>query len=99
VIDHRRIGSLNEIAEALEEVFDERLGRARAKVSSATDLSGTDKLLLEAELRRKTGKEVRCDFQVQPELLGGVSVQIGSTIYDGSVRGQLAAVRARLLGQ
>jgi F-type H+-transporting ATPase subunit delta len=99
VIDHRRTGSLDEIAQTLEDVLDEKLGRVRAHVLSAIELPGTDKLLVEAELRRKTGKEVRSDFRVDPELLGGISVQIGSTIYDGSVRGQLAAVRTRLLGQ
>ena len=39
-----------------------------------------------------TGKQVRCEFQVKPELIGGVNVRIGSTIYDGSVRGQLDAL-------
>ncbi len=97
VIDHRRVGTLDEMAANLEAVFDQRLGRLRAAVSSAGELSASEKLMIEGELRRKTGKQVRCDFQVNPELLGGVSVQIGSTIYDGSVRGQLAAVRARLM--
>jgi F-type H+-transporting ATPase subunit delta len=96
VIDHRRVGNLDEIAAALETVFDQRLGRLRAEVSSAVELSASEKLMIEGELRRKTGKQVRCDFSVDPALLGGVSVRIGSTIYDGSVRGQLAAVRARL---
>jgi F-type H+-transporting ATPase subunit delta len=46
-----------------------------------------------------TGKQVRCEFQVDPNLLGGVSVRIGSTIYDGSVRGQLESLRRRLAAE
>ncbi|MEZ5356583.1 MAG: ATP synthase F1 subunit delta [Bryobacteraceae bacterium] len=97
VIDHRRIDILDEMAAALETVLDQRLGRLRADVSSAGELTASEKLMIEGELRRKTGKQVRCDFHIDPELLGGVSVRVGSTIYDGSVRGQLAAVRARLM--
>lgn len=98
VIDHRRIGSLDEIAGALEAELDARLGRVRAEVKSAFELSQTDRETLRAELGLKTGKEVRCDFQVDPALVGGVLVRIGSTIWDGSVRGQLDALRERLSG-
>ncbi|MEZ5402148.1 MAG: ATP synthase F1 subunit delta [Bryobacteraceae bacterium] len=96
VIDHRRVANLAEIAANLESVFDQRLGRLRAEITSATELSASDRTLIEVQLHRKTGKQVRCEFSVDPALIGGASVRIGSTIYDGSVRGQLAAVRERL---
>jgi F-type H+-transporting ATPase subunit delta len=96
MIDHRRIAQVGEIAESFEAVVDERLGRVRARVSSATDLKPEQRAGIEGELARLTGKQVRCEFQVDPGLLGGVSARIGSTIYDGSVRGQLAALRGRI---
>ena len=43
-----------------------------------------------------TGKKVRPRYSLNPELLGGVSVRVGSTIYDGSVRGQLEKMRQQL---
>jgi len=96
VIDHRRTGDLPAIAAALESALDERLGRVRAEVSSATALNDLQRAELLAELTRSTGKQVRGDFQVDPELLGGVSVRIGSKTYDGSVRGRLDSLRRRL---
>lgn len=99
VIDHRRIGRMSEIAAAFQLAIDERLGRVRAQVSSPAALAGPEQEALAAQLARMTGKQVRCEFQVDPHLLGGVSVRIGSTIYDGSVRGQLDALRHRLAAE
>jgi len=96
VVNHRRVGSLPEIAAAFETAVDERLGRVRAGVTSASALDQSAEESLRAELTRMTGKQVRCEFQVRPELIGGVSVRIGSTIYDGSVRGQLDALAVTL---
>lgn len=96
MIDHRRTSQMTEIASSFETVIDERLGRVRAQVSSATDLQPEQRAQIEAELARLTGKQVRCEFFVDPGLMGGVSARIGSTIYDGSVRGQLAALRGRM---
>lgn len=96
MIDHRRTSQLSEIAASFESVIDERLGRVRAQVSSAADLAAEQRAQIQAELARLTGKQVRCEFLVDPGLLGGVSARIGSTIYDGSVRGQLAALRGRM---
>ena len=49
------------------------------------------------ELSRLTGKKVRPRFAVEPELIGGVIVRIGSTVYDGSVRGRLERLREELI--
>jgi F-type H+-transporting ATPase subunit delta len=98
-IDHRRVPQLEQIAASFETIVDERLGRVRTQVSSAAALDEAQRGGIQAALEARTGKQVRCDFTVDPELLGGVSARIGSTIYDGSVRGQLAALRGRLLEQ
>ena len=99
VIDHRRVAQLEQIALAFETVVDERLGRVRAQVSSGAPLDAMQRAQIESALVARTGKQVRCDFSVDPDLLGGVSARIGSTIYDGSIRGHLAALRGRLLEQ
>jgi F-type H+-transporting ATPase subunit delta len=97
VIDHRRTDLLDEIREAFETLVDERLGVVRADVTSARTLSPGQQRELQEQLSRLTGKQVRMEYAVDPNLLGGVSARIGSTIYDGSVRGQLDGLRRRLV--
>jgi F-type H+-transporting ATPase subunit delta len=96
LIDHRRIGELSQIIQSLEDVLDERLGFARAEVVSAGDLAEPRRNALAADLERLTGKRVRMRFVVDPALIGGLTARVGSTIYDGSVRGQLHALARRL---
>jgi F-type H+-transporting ATPase subunit delta len=50
------------------------------------------------KLQQITGKQIRIETAVDPSLIGGVVAQVGSTIYDGSVRQQLEAFKSRLLG-
>jgi F-type H+-transporting ATPase subunit delta len=98
VIDHRRIGIIGEIREAFELHLDERLGFVRAEVSSAAPLSARMSAGLESELSKLTGKRMRLRFDVDPALLGGVVARIGSTVYDGSVRGELRELGKKLAG-
>ena len=99
VIDHRRIGVIGEIREAFEQQLDERLGFVRAEVSSAAPLSAPMSANLEAGLSKLTGKRMRLRFDVDPALLGGVVARIGSTVYDGSVRGELRELGKKLASQ
>jgi F-type H+-transporting ATPase subunit delta len=99
VIDHRRIGMLREIREAFEVVLDERLGFVRAEVTSAAALDERRCAGVESELSRLVGKRMRVRFAVDPELLGGALARIGSTLYDGSLRGQLQQLRRQLTEQ
>jgi F-type H+-transporting ATPase subunit delta len=96
VIDHRRVDLLGTISKAFEDVVDERLGRVRADVRSALPLTEEQRAAVNAQLRQLSGKEVRCEFEVDDSLLGGLTARIGSKIYDGSVRGRLDVLRQRL---
>ncbi len=96
LVDHRRIGSLPEIIECFEATVDERLGFARAEVTAASELTEAQRNLLNAELERLTGKRIRMRFAIDGSLIGGVTARIGSTIYDGSVRGRLESLERRL---
>jgi F-type H+-transporting ATPase subunit delta len=98
VIDHRRIGVIGDIREAFELQLDERLGFVRAEVSSAAPLNAPLSAGLESELSKLTGKRMRLRFDVDPALLGGVVARIGSTVYDGSVRGELRELGRKLAG-
>jgi F-type H+-transporting ATPase subunit delta len=96
LVDKRRIGMLSEIVHSFEEIIDERLGFARAEITSALELSEEQRGLLNRDLERLTGKKIRMRFAVDQKLIGGVVARIGSTIYDGSVRGQLQTIGRRL---
>jgi F-type H+-transporting ATPase subunit delta len=96
LIDHRRIGSLTDILHSFELIMDERLGFARAEISSARELTDVQRAALSAQLAQLTGKQIRMRFAVDESLIGGAVARIGSTVYDGSVRGQLQTLGRRL---
>jgi F-type H+-transporting ATPase subunit delta len=96
VIDHRRVGEFSAIVDAFEELLDERLGFVRADVLSAKPLAGAQQAGLEAEISRMSGRKAKLKFSIDPALIAGVVARIGSTVYDGSVRGQLDTLRLKL---
>jgi F-type H+-transporting ATPase subunit delta len=93
LIDHRRTAFLDRITQQLEKELDARLGFAEAEVASARELGDPEKRALEAQIEKMTGKKVRAQFGLDASLLGGAVVRIGSTIYDGSVKGQLEKIK------
>ena len=97
--DHRRIAMLSEVLEAFDLLSDERLGFTRAEISSARELGRPQRDAVSHELERLTGKKVRMRYAVDRGLLGGLVARIGSTVYDGSVRGQLQALGKRLTAE
>jgi F-type H+-transporting ATPase subunit delta len=98
LIDHRRVALLGDVREAFQAVIDERLGLVRADVVSARLLGPEERARILATLGRLTGHEARAEFRVERELIGGVVARIGSTVYDGSIRGQLQGLKQRLTG-
>jgi F-type H+-transporting ATPase subunit delta len=99
LIDHRRVPALAEILQTFEVVLDEKLGFARAEVASPRELNNEQRGSLNATLERLTGKRIRMRFTIDESLIGGVLARIGSTVYDGSVRGQLQSLERRLAAQ
>jgi len=93
LIDHRRVPFLRRIIEQLEKELDSRLGFAEAQISSVRELGDAEKRALEARVAKTTGKKVRAQYALDLSLLGGAVVRVGSTIYDGSVKGQLERIR------
>jgi F-type H+-transporting ATPase subunit delta len=82
----------------LAQILDERAGVVSARIISARSVSETAKALLEQKLTEMTGKKARLSFETDESLLGGIVTQIGSTIYDGSIRNQLTRLREELAG-
>jgi F-type H+-transporting ATPase subunit delta len=96
LIDHRRIASLEQVVKDFRQELDRRLGFAEAEISSARELSDSEKRALESQVERLSGKKVRARYSQDASLLGGAVVKLGSTIYDGSVSGQLEKLREQL---
>jgi F-type H+-transporting ATPase subunit delta len=97
VADHRRLPLFSEILKHLEQELNDRQGFAEAEVHSARQLSDPEKKMLEAEIAKMIGKKVRARYEQDASLLGGAVVQVDSTIYDGSVKGQLERIREQLV--
>lgn len=94
--DHHRIAGLPEIVDAFEGALDNRLGLVRAEVRAAFPLTEQQQSELTQQLSTLAGTDVRVKVDIDPALIGGVSVRLGSKVFDGSVRGQLAELRERL---
>ena len=97
ITDNRRLPLFSEILKQVEQELDDRQGFAEAQVSSARQLSDPEKQMLEVEIAKMTGKRVRARYAQDASLLGGAVVQVGSTIYDGSVKGQLEKIWEQLV--
>lgn len=92
-----RLKGLDNILRWHKELVDERMNRAHAKVTAARPLGETERQALLNKLSEITQKQISIEEHVDPNLIGGVVAQIGSTIYDGSVRRQLAMIKEELI--
>jgi F-type H+-transporting ATPase subunit delta len=97
--DHQRIHLRPEIVTAFQEVVRQRQGIAEAEISSAVELSAAQKAEFASTLERITGQRVEARYSLEPALLGGAVVRVGDTIYDGSLRNRLNALRTRLAAE
>jgi F-type H+-transporting ATPase subunit delta len=99
LVDRNRMDILGDITAAFRKFHDEKAGIVQARVTAARELDDAERRALAAKLESATGKKVRMDVAVDPALIGGVVAQVGSTIYDGSLRQQLQSFRSRLLAE
>ena len=96
LLQHNRIQYFEQIVDGYLKSVNERQGIVSARVTAAAPLSPENLKSLEAKLTGITGKRVQMESQTDANLLGGIVVQIGSTIFDGSIRTQLSEMKRRL---
>jgi F-type H+-transporting ATPase subunit delta len=99
VVRHRRLALYSDIQERFQALIDERLGLQRALVESAAELAPAERAALETALAKRTGKQVRGVYATDKSLIGGVTVRLGSKVYDSSVRGHIEELRRLLTGR
>ena len=98
IMSHQRLHELGSMIEAYLERADAEGGVAEAEVTSARPLDEDGRRALEQSVARLTGgSSVRATYREDPALLGGAVIRVGSTVYDGSVRGQLEQMKQRMV--
>jgi F-type H+-transporting ATPase subunit delta len=97
LIDKGRIRLLTEIVMQFAQELNQRLGFAEAEVITARELAASERAALEGDLARVTGKRIRAQYKQDRSILGGAVARVGSTVYDGSVKGQLERIRQQLV--
>ena len=96
--DKGRMEAFDAIVEAYASEVDERLGRARAHVTSATPLGADEIATIQSQIQKLTGKaEVIVDQTVDPNLIGGIITRVGDMVFDGSIRTRLQSLRLQLI--
>jgi F-type H+-transporting ATPase subunit delta len=90
---HGRMESLRPIQRAFEKLYNERAGRVEVLVGAAEPLSDDLITKIADRLRQSLGREPVLKINVDPELIGGVVIRIGDTVYDGSVARRLVRLR------
>ena len=96
LLDRGRIGNLPLIARVYRELVDEKLGRVRATVTSATPLDPATQTAVQRALERRTGKRVIVTASTDPDLIGGIVARVGDLVFDGSLKTRLETLKSRL---
>ena len=97
MLDNGRIGALPATLVEFAAIQDARSGRADAQLTSAVPLDAAAIARMAAAIKRLIGKEVQVTASVDPELLGGVVVRVGNTVWDSSVRNHLNRLHNQLV--
>jgi F-type H+-transporting ATPase subunit delta len=98
LIKRRRLFAITDVIRAYEARLARQRGEVQAQVISARPLNDDEVGQLKAALRAKLGREARLSTQVDPGLLGGLVVQVGSRMIDSSLRTKLNTLRVAMRG-
>ncbi|ABO51655.1 ATP synthase F1 subcomplex delta subunit [Desulforamulus reducens MI-1] len=99
VVDKRRENYIAGIAAEFSVLANEARGKVAAEVTTAIEIDEKQKQELVKVASRMAGKEVEPTFGVDPSLIGGVVVRIGSKVIDGSIKTRLATIKSRLMSK
>ena len=89
LLKNQRLIALPQVNVKLREVLDNRAGVVAARVTTAKPINEDTKRMLSEKLSRHLTKSVHLSFAIDDSLIGGVVTQVGSTIYDASIRTEL----------
>jgi len=95
--DRNRTRHLPEVIEAYEKLSQEKAGRVRAEVITATPMPEAYFTQLQHTLEQVTGRKVTLDKREDPSIIGGVVARVGDKVFDGSIRTRLGELKDELL--
>lgn len=95
--EDRIISALPELINAATAIYLEKKKRAKAVVMTSIDTKGRHNARLASSLKQLTGRDIDIEYVIDPSLLGGVLIKVGSTMYDGSIKGQVRLLKDELL--
>ncbi len=93
LISNERIGQVCEVVATYRSEMRERQGIRTVEIVTARELSEEDRAELLAGAGKLAGARIQTSFKLDASILGGTVVRIGSTVYDGSVRGRLERLK------
>jgi len=97
LIDHDRIRQVHDVIAAYRAALQEQLGIRQAEIVTARELSAAEQKTLADGVGKLAGALIEPVFRLDKAILGGTVVRIGSTVYDGSVRGRLERLKEALV--
>lgn len=97
LLQNSRLTEIDEINERFASVLEERSGVVAAQITSARELSESEKAELKIGLNKLTGKTINPTFMIDENIIGGIITRIGSTVYDGSVKTKLEELKTQLI--
>ncbi len=97
LINNDRIVQIHEVTVAYRAELQERMGIRQAEIVTARELGEQERGALVAGVGKLAGSKIQASFKLDKSILGGTVVRIGSTVYDGSVRGRLEKLREALI--
>ena len=97
LIDNNRIAHVAEVAAQWRRILQEQQGIKPAEIVTARELTRQEQDALAAEVAKLAGAKIDASFKVETSILGGTVVRIGSTVYDGSVKGRLERLKESLM--
>ena len=97
LINNDRIAQIHEVVTAYRAELQERMGIRQAEIVTARELNEQERGTLVAGVGKLAGSQIQASFKLDKSILGGTVVRIGSTVYDGSVRGRLDRLKEALI--
>lgn len=96
IVNHERMEGFSGILEEFRRMLRGDLGIDKVEWTSARPLSEDERRAVEGRIHELTGRRLQATFREDPALLGGARLRIGSTVYDGTVRGRLLQLKEKL---
>lgn len=95
--DSKAMVAMPDIVMAIGSLYLEMKKRSKAVVTSPVQISKDYEAMLVSSLKRITGRDIDIEFLIDPSLLGGIRIKVGSTMYDSSIKGQLRLLKDKLI--